>query len=49
MYYIHFGTFRVDDAVDKADKFTDESISEKEGLLCNARVDDVPGQVRQHG
>ena len=41
MYYTHFGTFRTDDAVDKAGTFTGGGISEIEGLMCNARMDDV--------
>ena len=41
MSYIHFGTFRIDDAVDKADTFTGEGISEVNRLMCNARMDDV--------
>ena len=38
MSYIHFGTFRIDDAVDKAGTFT--GVCEVVGLMCRPNVKD---------
>ena len=40
MSYIHFGTFRIGDAVDKAGTFTGEGICEVVGLMCRPNVKD---------
>ena len=39
-----FGTFRTDDAGDKTGTFTGEGISEVEGLMCSAGMDDIVGK-----
>ena len=44
MSYIHFTTFRTDDAVDKTGTFTGEGVSEVEGLMCTAGTDDIVGK-----
>ena len=42
--YIHFRTFRTDSSVDKTGTFTGEVISELEGLMCSAGMDDLVGK-----